>query len=415
MEQQLSGRLLALVLMLAVCSAAVGAGAAFLLRSGDDDPQPAHEVTVVATVQSTEQEAEPPEVEQPAQARSQQEATVAPRPDEPAKQEETAEEPEPAAEQAEEAEVAEPPQQEAHQQSSDEVAQENEQPVVAEPEPQDVATISPDVIVQGEVFSVLLESLDASAAAATVGGRSWDLSSTSEGSWWAVIAVPRDAAIGVTEVLIDLYAEGGVWMRAINLSIIVLASTAPFEEIELGGTGTPADPAAVARDIAVRFTEHIAVTGPPRWQGTWILPVEGEVTGVFGAERSYDGVVAQGWHHGHDIAAQHGDPIVAPAHGTVVWTGDVVLHGMGVIIDHGAGVYSGYWHMSLIAVRAGHEVAPGDWLGNIGTTGLSTGPHLHWEVIVQGIDVDPVQWLGEERPPLPSGIEEVGQSTDTLQ
>ena len=411
----MSGQLLALVLLLAVVSAAVGAGAAYLLRSSDSDPEPSHEVTVVATVQSAEQEAIQPDAAQAAQVQSQQEATLEPPPDEPASQDEVAEEPEPAPLQAEQAEVEEPPQQEAHQQSSDGVAQENEQSVVAEPEPQDVATISPDVIVQGEVFSVTLESLDARAAAATVGDRSWDLNSAGEGAWWGVIAVPRDEAIGVTEVLIDLYGEGGVWMRAINLSIIVLASTAPFEEIELGGTGTPADPAAVARDIAVRFSEHTAVSGPPRWRGPWILPVEGEVTGVFGAERSYDGVVAQGWHHGHDIAAQHGDPIVAPAHGTVVWTGEVVLHGMGVILDHGAGVYSGYWHMSLIAVRAGHEVAPGDWLGNIGTTGLSTGPHLHWEVIIQGIDVDPIQWLGEERPPLPPGMEAMEQSADTLQ
>ena len=157
------------------------------------------------------------------------------------------------------------------------------------------------------------------------------------------------------------------------------------------------------------------MTGPPRWDGLWILPVEGEVTGVFGAKRSYDGVVGDEWHHGHDIAAQHGDPLVAPAPGTVVWTGELVLHGMGVIIDHGAGVYSGYWHMSLIAVREGFELAAGDWLGNIGTTGLSTGPHLHWEVIVQGVDVDPVQWLGEERPPLPLLAQEAEQSADTLQ
>ena len=85
---------------------------------------------------------------------------------------------------------------------------------------------------------------------------------------------------------------------------------------------------------------------------------------------------------------------------------------MGVIIDHGAGVYSGYWHMSLIGVREAVEVAPGDYLGNIGTTGLSTGPHLHWEVIVQGIDVDPLQWTGNDRPSVPPISEE---SADTLE
>ena len=133
-------------------------------------------------------------------------------------------------------------------------------------------------------------------------------------------------------------------------------------------------------------------------------------SGLFGAPRMYNGVMSDQWHHGHDIAANHGDWILAPARGLVVWTGDLALHGLGVILDHGAGVYSGYWHMSWIGVRVGTEVEPGDWLGNIGSTGLSTGPHLHWEVIVRGVDVDPLQWLADERPPLPAAL---AASTET--
>ncbi len=274
------------------------------------------------------------------------------------------------------------------------------------------ASISPGTIAQGESFAVTVEAEDATAVAATLLRRSWSLSEVAPGVWWVIVPVPRDSATGATDVVMDLYGEGGVWLDAITSQLIVLANAAPFEEITLGGTGPSPDPAEVARDIAVRFEQHTAVTGPPRWSGPWILPVEGEVSGVFGAQRSYDGVPSDQWHHGHDIAAQHGDPILAPAPGTVVWTGDLVLHGMGVIIDHGAGVYSGYWHMSLIAVREGVEVEPGDYLGNIGTTGLSTGPHLHWEVIIQGIDVDPVQWTTDDQPPLPPVLE---AAADTLE
>ncbi len=414
----MSGRLLALALSLAVISAAVGAGAAFLLRSSDDTPQVADDVTVVTTVRSAQpaqSQAQPTEVDQAFQDQPQPEPAVQAPAEDPAVQPEPAPAPQPAQTQAAQTELAEPPQGEEPDQPSDAVTEQHEQPAVTEPEQIEVARVSPEVVVQGGAFAVTLEGFNAHAAAATVAGRGWDLSSAAEGGWWGIIAVPRDADLGVTEVLVDLYGEGGVWLRTIAQSVMVLANTAPFEEVVLGGTGTPADPAAVAHDIAIRFTEHTAVSGPPRWRGAWILPVEGEVTGVFGAQRSYDGVVATGWHHGHDIAAQQGDPIVAPAHGTVVWTGELVLHGMGVIVDHGAGVYSGYWHMSLIAVRAGHEVAPGDWLGNIGTTGLSTGPHLHWEVIIQGVDVDPVQWLGEDRPPLAPGAAVSEESEDTLQ
>ena len=429
----MSGRLLTLVLILAVASAAVGAGAAFLLRATEDERAPDHEVRVVTTVQpgqssqsaeSVQQQAQQMAVRKATQVRTQPESTVRPPPANQANQtdpsnqadpEETTQSSEPTEAQAAQSEIEETPRQEQPERQSGETEDDGDEAEVADAEASDQVSVVPSVIVQGEAFALMVESLDAHAAAATVAGRSWDLSPVAAGEWWGIVAVPRDAELGVTDVLVDLYGEGGVWLRTIAQSIMVLANMAPFEEVVLGGTGTPADPAAVAYDIAVRFTEHTAVTGPPRWQGAWILPVEGEVTGVFGAQRSYDGVVAPGWHHGHDIAAQQGDPIVAPAHGTVVWTGELVLHGMGVIVDHGAGVYSGYWHMSLIAVRAGHEVAPGDWLGNIGTTGLSTGPHLHWEVIVRGIDVDPVQWLGDDRPPLAGTVEVSEGSEDTLQ
>ena len=415
----MSGRFLLSVLLLAVVSAAVGAGAAVLLRSSDNDPQPVSEPAAAATVPSATQEAEPSPPEQTAQQQAAQEQAAPSVESFPANQEQAqpAEPAEPTDAVAAQPQVEEQAQeQEAQQQTVDEAAAE-EQPVIDDPPRFDRATVSPTVIKQGEAFAVTVASADARGAAATLGGRSWELSSSSAGIWWAIVAVPRDAEIGVTDLLIDLYGEGGVWLRTLTQSITVLASTAPLEEIELGGTGANPDPAEVARDIAVRFSQHTEITGPPRWQGAWILPVEGEVTGLFGAERSYDGVPSAEWHHGHDIAAQHGDPIVAPAHGTVVWTGELVLHGMGTIIDHGAGVYSGYWHMSLVAVREGFEVAPGDWLGNIGTTGLSTGPHLHWEVIIQGIDVDPVQWVGADRPPLPSSMEmeATQESADTIQ
>ena len=70
-----------------------------------------------------------------------------------------------------------------------------------------------------------------------------------------------------------------------------------------------------------------------------------------------------------------------------------------MIVDHGAGVFSGYWHMSEVSVVAGVEVLAGTEIGLVGSTGLSTGPHLHWEVVVNGQDVDPVQWLGPELHP----------------
>ncbi|MYG90935.1 MAG: peptidoglycan DD-metalloendopeptidase family protein [Chloroflexi bacterium] len=418
----LSGRLLVSVLALAIVSATVGAGAALLLRPANEPAQTSSRVTVVATTPppdaSEQPQAQP--AERPSHKVEQSPTSSAPAagtaPEEVASQEQsTTASTQPSAEQhaeSQEAEESQPVEQTAAQQEQQ--ASDIEVDPPPEVQPRFAITTTPARLTQGEALALTGESEQASAVAATIGGRSWNLIQTAPGLWWTVIAIPRDADTGTTAVVVDLYAEDGDWLRSASASVVVLANAAPLEEVTLGGTGTPADPADVARDIAVRFSDHISVSGPPRWNGPWILPVEGEVTGVFGAQRTYDGVQAQGWHHGHDIAAQHGDPIVAPAPGTVVWTGEVILHGIGVIIDHGAGVYSGYWHMSLIAVREGMDVAPGDWLGNIGNTGLSTGPHLHWEVIIQGVDVDPVQWLGDDRPPLPPVAPDSEQTADTL-
>lgn len=418
----MSGRLLLTVLVLAVVSAAVGAGAALLLRPSDESSQASSQLTVVATTpppdateQPQAQPAEPPslKVERSATSSAPTGGTAREEVASP-EQSSTASIPASAEQHAESraAEQSQPVEQAAAQQEQQASDIEVDSP--PEAQPRFVMTATPALLTQGEALALTVESEQASAVAATVGGRSWNLIQTAPGLWWTVLAIPRDADTGTTTIAVDLYAEGGAWLRTESASVVVLANAAPLEEVTLGGVGTPADPADVARDIAVRFSDHISVSGPPRWEGPWILPVEGEVTGVFGAQRTYDGVQAQGWHHGHDIAAQHGDPIVAPAAGTVVWTGEIILHGIGVIIDHGAGVYSGYWHMSLIAVREGMDVAPGDWLGNIGTTGLSTGPHLHWEVIIQGVDVDPVQWLGEDLPPLPPVAPDSVQTADTL-
>ncbi len=414
----MSGRLTALVLVLAIVSAAVGAGAAVLLRQTSDAPAASTvEAAVVADPDSDAlADSSPAPVAASAEAASPADspATEAPAANQSTAQPATAAQPaQPAPQPAEAVAQPEPPEPPEQVELSEPAQAAELPPAEREPPPEPdaanqtedappSAVLAPDLVSQGEAVALTVESGAATAVAATLRGRSWSLSEAAPGLWWGVLAVPRDADSGAAEVVVDLYGDGGAWLRSLTLSLIVLSNPAPLEEIILGGTGPTLDPAEVERDRAVRFSEHTAVSGPPRWDGTWLLPVEGEVTGVFGSQRSYDGVLAEQWHHGHDIAAQHGDQIAAPAAGVVVWTGELILHGLGVIIDHGAGVYSGYWHMSLIAVEEGLAVAPGDWLGNIGTTGLSTGPHLHWEVIIQGVDVDPVQWIGDYQPPLPS-------------
>jgi len=126
--------------------------------------------------------------------------------------------------------------------------------------------------------------------------------------------------------------------------------------------------------------------GPPRWTEPFQFPIgEGfHRTSPYGTRRSYNGGPVSSYHAGSDWGAPEGTPIIAPAPGVIVLAEPLFVRGGAVIIDHGAGVYSNFWHMSQIDVKPGDVVQTGDQLGLVGSTGLSTGAHLHWEIRVNG-------------------------------
>jgi hypothetical protein len=113
----------------------------------------------------------------------------------------------------------------------------------------------------------------------------------------------------------------------------------------------------------------------------------------FGNRRSYNGSAYDSFHTGLDIVGKVGREIFAPAPGEVVYTGSLTVRGNATIIDHGWGVYTGYGHQSEILVEVGDWVETGDLIGLVGKTGRVEGPHLHWEVLVGGVQVDPLDWL----------------------
>ncbi len=101
----------------------------------------------------------------------------------------------------------------------------------------------------------------------------------------------------------------------------------------------------------------------------------------------------RGYHTGIDYRVPTGVPVVAPADGVVVMAETLALRGHAVLIDHGWGVVTGYWHLSKVDVHVGQVVRRGTIIGRVGNTGLSTGAHLHWELWVNGVSVDGRQWL----------------------
>lgn len=134
------------------------------------------------------------------------------------------------------------------------------------------------------------------------------------------------------------------------------------------------------------------------WHGPFLRPNQGPITTIYGVRRYYNGEFAKDYYHaGIDYAGAFGSPVVAPAAGRVALVGresqGFRIHGNCIGIDHGQGVASIFMHLSRIYVKEGDFVQAGQVIGEVGSTGAATGPHLHWGVYVQGEAVDPVPWL----------------------
>jgi murein DD-endopeptidase MepM/ murein hydrolase activator NlpD len=135
-----------------------------------------------------------------------------------------------------------------------------------------------------------------------------------------------------------------------------------------------------------------STTAEKRWNGSFLLPVPGKVISAFGKRSVYNGKPGSP-HRGADFRGATGTPIQAPNAGKVVLVSDLYYTGKTVIIDHGLGLYSYFGHMSSISVKEEALVQSGDIVGEVGATGMVTGPHLHWTVCLGGIRVDPLSLI----------------------
>jgi murein DD-endopeptidase MepM/ murein hydrolase activator NlpD len=164
------------------------------------------------------------------------------------------------------------------------------------------------------------------------------------------------------------------------------------------------DPAVTGPEDAWLLSQVTPVTPEKYWHGMFQMPVDSNqycVRSGYGNRRTYNEGALHGFHTGIDFGVcseAHPFDIYAPADGVVVFTGLKTVRGNATIIDHGQGVYSGLYHQAEIYVSVGDHVTAGQLIGKIGDTGRVTGPHVHWDLWVNGIQVNPTVWLNEVFP-----------------
>lgn len=208
---------------------------------------------------------------------------------------------------------------------------------------------------------------------------------------WAYAGFSNTAALGYREATVNLRALGGEEVSA-TVGLEIVPGGFEVEQIWV----PPSQTGLLAPPVLNReWSELLAVTSGITYQRYWrepfILPAQGWLASHYGTRRSYNGGPPVDPHQGLDIAAPADAPVFAANSGfPYIWSWRV--RGNAVLIDHGLGLWSGYYHLSGVAVSDGQYVNQGDLIGWLGATGLATGPHLHWDVILQGIHTSPLAW-----------------------
>jgi murein DD-endopeptidase MepM/ murein hydrolase activator NlpD len=254
--------------------------------------------------------------------------------------------------------------------------------------------VDAEEIVQGSTVVVEVES----EAELELSGHFLERSlafSGDDGSYWALVGVGALAQPGRYALSLEARETGSGDLLTMQEVFTVTAGSFSRYNVVVPEGRTNLLNASVTR--TERQVVNEVFGGPATgqaWAGPFSLPLAGDprVTAPFGQRRSYNGGPVTSYHSGLDLGADKGVPVTAPVTGTVVLAEELEVRGNAVIIDHGLGVMTGFWHLSQIDVEAGHEVGTGELVGLVGSTGLSTGPHLHWEMRVGGVPVDPMQW-----------------------
>jgi murein DD-endopeptidase MepM/ murein hydrolase activator NlpD len=256
--------------------------------------------------------------------------------------------------------------------------------------------VDPGRVVQGRTLAISLNGTDNPASLkGQLNGVTLNFGAGGGGKGRMVAFAPvaSDAPLKPQLLQVEVTDNSGI-IRRFEQNVDILAGKFEEQTIQLdptveAGLGSQQEQ---QRERERDFGFYAQVTPEKLWQGRFSWPVNGPITTAFGTRRNY---VDGGFeiHDGIDLGVPEGTPVRAPARGRVVLSELQKVRGNIIILDHGLGLHSAYFHQSRLLVKVGDLVNQGDIIGLVGTTGLSTGAHLHWEMRLGATGIDPQEWL----------------------
>lgn len=255
-------------------------------------------------------------------------------------------------------------------------------------------SVTPDIWREGKTGRVLFNTRGPATVTATFLNQTLQVISLENATQHRVyFGVPLQTSPNIYALTLSITeATGEVTVFETNLNVVSgnysqQRITLPSDKADLVAVGVDENELALLRGITNRFNPEAYFNGPMS------LPAAAAMNVPFGLLRSYNGGPFDRYHVGVDFASPSGAPVLAAAPGRVVMADRLNIRGVSVVIEHGWGVFSAYSHMNQLNVALGEFVQVGQAIGTVGTTGRTTGAHLHWEVWVNGTPVDPMQWV----------------------
>ena len=245
-------------------------------------------------------------------------------------------------------------------------------------------TVTPKQVKLGDTLRI---TCPAGFSSATLNGRTSKLFPQSDGNNFGLLPVSVKDMPGPARISVS----GHEAAPPQQLPITIRKTVFPSQNVNL----SPEIEAlhSTAEEIALLTGFKEKVTAQRFWQDPLVPPVTGCMTSPFGVKRLHNGKPTGEYHGGVDQRTPAGEPIRAVAAGTITFAQQFNVLGNAVGIDHGQGLESMYLHMSRLVATPGTRVQRGDVLGYAGSTGRSTGPHLHWVLYVNGTNVNAAQWM----------------------
>ena len=260
--------------------------------------------------------------------------------------------------------------------------------------PSRISASKPLEVFQGEIVELRVSEHRLSTVNGRMGKEMISFYAKGRGIFTALVGVDLEAVPGLAKVAVKA-TDGAGTVRDTEIILNIKAGAFQRESFSV-----PPELDQLSPDVLERIRhEHEQLsnsftTSAPRplWDGPFLPPVSGHITSPFGFRRIINGI-PRAPHSGVDLKALQGTEVLAPNHGRVVLIGDFFFSGRSLVLDHGGGLYTMYFHLSDSKVDTGMEVRKGDVIALSGMTGRATGPHLHWGARINGARVNPLELI----------------------